>query len=72
LYANEVTGSAILLRFKIQAIKTSQAQAEAVAVAKEGMIQMLQGDPKLCEMLIPSFGVGCRRLVMPIHAYKRD
>jgi hypothetical protein len=48
---------------------------EAVAVAKEGMIRMLQGDPKLCKMLIPSFGVGCRRLVMLLFlilAYKRD
>ncbi|KAJ6576901.1 cyclohexanone monooxygenase [Mycena vulgaris] len=50
----------INVRFKF-AIKTSRAQTEAVAVAKEGMIRMLQGDPKLCEMLIPSFGVGCRR-----------
>ncbi|KAJ6564197.1 hypothetical protein B0H19DRAFT_1219731 [Mycena capillaripes] len=50
----------INVRFRF-AIKTSKAQAEAVAVAKEGMIGMLQGDPKLCEMLIPSFGVGCRR-----------
>ncbi|KAF7346708.1 FAD/NAD(P)-binding domain-containing protein [Mycena sanguinolenta] len=50
----------INVRFRF-AIKTSQAQKDAVAVAKEGMIRMLQGDPKLCEMLIPSFGVGCRR-----------
>ncbi|KAJ6538629.1 cyclohexanone monooxygenase [Mycena vulgaris] len=50
----------INVRFKF-AIKTSKAQTEAVAVAKEGMIRMLQGDPKLCEMLIPNFGVGCRR-----------
>ncbi|KAJ6503581.1 cyclohexanone monooxygenase [Mycena sanguinolenta] len=50
----------INVRFRF-AIKTSKAQTEAVAVAKEGMIRMLQGDPKLCEMLVPSFGVGCRR-----------
>jgi hypothetical protein len=64
--STNITGSAIFLRFEIQAIKTSKAQTEAAAVAKEGMIRMLQGDPKLCEMLIPSFGVGCRRLVMDL------
>ncbi|KAJ7192847.1 hypothetical protein GGX14DRAFT_25596 [Mycena pura] len=50
----------INVRFKF-AIKTSQAQKDAVAVAKEGMIRMLQGDLKLCEKLILNFAVGCRR-----------
>jgi cation diffusion facilitator CzcD-associated flavoprotein CzcO len=49
-------------KFGITLVRTSPQQQWATAKVREFMTAMLEGDEKLCQVLIPTFPVGCRRL----------
>jgi hypothetical protein len=46
----------------MQFIKGSDMNRDAVAFATEQMAAKLNHDPRLCEILIPKWEVGCRRI----------
>lgn len=45
-----------------QFIKDSEANKEAMKIAEEQMRERLGHDPRFCEMLIPKWSLGCRRI----------
>ena len=45
-----------------QFIKDSEGNKEAMTVAEEQMRERLKHDPRLCDMLIPKWSLGCRRI----------
>ncbi|BFZ61121.1 hypothetical protein YB2330_002179 [Saitoella coloradoensis] len=58
-YRKEIEGE-LCQRFKF-AIKDSPEQREAREFSEKEMKTKLKGDPRLAELLIPTFAVGCRR-----------
>lgn len=45
-----------------QFVKDSPQSQEATSLAREQMAEKLNHDPRLCEMLIPKWSLGCRRI----------
>jgi hypothetical protein len=45
-----------------QFIKDSEANKEAMQIAKKQMSERLGHDARLCKMLIPDWSLGCRRI----------
>lgn len=50
------------LKFALSLMRTSPQQEWAAQKCREYMTAMLGGDGRLCEVLIPKFPIGCRRL----------
>lgn len=61
-YIDYPLGSCIEPESTQQFIKDSEANKEAMEIARAQMSERLGHDPRLCEMLIPKWSLGCRRI----------